>query len=132
MGRRQRRSDPKDFLSKFRVNLRQHRRDDVAHQAQRIGARRGRGRHLRRAIEGKTSILDDLLDAVAGMNARETKAPLRSIELKQAAIGDERDRPSRSNHIVGAAAPGALMKSTLGTSVRRECSVRNRMTRGTT
>jgi hypothetical protein len=33
---------------------------------------------------------------------------------------------------LGSLTPGALIKDTFGTSVRRECSVRNRITFGTT
>src|SRR5262249_16831224 len=69
---------------KFRIDLRQHRRDRAPQQAQRLGARHRRERHLRRSIEGKPGILDHFLDAVAGVNAGETKTPLRAVESEQA------------------------------------------------
>ena len=46
--------------------------------------------------------------------------------------GERFGRGRRRLRHVGGLVPGALMKSTFGTSVRRECSVRNRMTFGTT
>ena len=54
-----------------------------------------------------------------------------AVEVEQAAVGDQRDRAAGAD-VLSALPPGALMKSTFGTSVRRECSTRNRMTFGTT
>ncbi len=98
---------------------------------QRVGGRRRRHRHVRGPVEIEAGVLDDLGDAVAGMHAGEAKAPALAIEVEQAAVGDERDRAAGTED-VAALPPGALMKSTLGTSVRRECSTRNKITLGTT
>ena len=66
---------------------------------------------------------------MAGMHAGEREAAIG--EAEQAAVGHQPDRPARTIDI-SIIAPGALMKSTLRTSVRGECSVRNRITFGTT
>ena len=99
--------------------------------AQRVGGGHRRGRYVIRPLEVEAGVLDDLRDAVAGMHAGEAEAAPRVVEIEQAAVGDERDRAAGAEDVRGLA-PGALMKSTLGTSVRRECSVRNRITFGTT
>ena len=91
----------------------------------------GVDRDIIRPVELKAGILDHLFDAVAGMDALQPKPPPRAVEGEQAAVGDQRDRAAGAEHVVGLP-PGALMKSTFGTSVRRECSTRNRITLGTT
>jgi hypothetical protein len=73
---------PKYLLRKFRVDFRQHGRDNSAHQAQRFGAWRGRNRHVGRPVEFETGILDDFLEVMAGMDANETKPPPRAIEIE--------------------------------------------------
>src|SRR5437588_12337253 len=69
-------------LRELRVDLCQHGRDYSAHQAQRIGARRGCDGYVGRPVEFEAGILDDLRDAMAGMDASETKTPPRAIEIE--------------------------------------------------
>ena len=85
--------------------------------------------HRGRRVEIEAGIFDHLFDRMPGMDAGEREAAIG--EAEQAAVGHQRDR-STGTIDISSLAPGALMKSTLGTSVRRECSVRNRMTFGTT
>src|SRR5262249_25505509 len=50
----------------------------------------------------KTGVVDDVGDGMAGMDARKFEAPSPRIEGKQAAIGDERDRPAGAMNVVRA------------------------------
>ncbi len=95
---------PKTCAGELRIDLGQLRRDDVAHQLQRLRRRRRRGRHLGRPVEVEAGVLDHFGDAVAGMHAGEAEAAARAVEIEQAAVGDQRDRTAGAEDVVGAAA----------------------------
>jgi hypothetical protein len=91
-------------LGKLRIDIRQHRPNKGSHHVQRIGRWRRRGRHVSRQVEVEARVLDHFGDTVSGMYAGETEAPLRAVEIEQAAVGDQRDRPAGAKDIFGAAA----------------------------
>src|SRR5260370_27062843 len=103
-GCRERRRQAKYALGELRVDFRQHGRDHTAHQPQRLRARRGRDRYVGRPVEFEAGVLDDLRDAMAGMDANEPETPPRAIETKQAATVHQRDRAARAKYVVGTTA----------------------------
>ena len=124
--------DAEHLRGELRIDLGEFRRHHLAHQLQRLGGRRRRLRHVGRPVELEAGVLDHLVDAY-GRDARfRAGSAARPVEREQAAVGDQRDRPAGAIDIVVAAARRADEGSTFGTSVRRECSVRNRITFGTT
>ena len=59
-------------------------------------------RHSCGAVEPEAGILDDFLDAVAGVHAFEPESLLAAIECEEAKRGHQCDRATRSIDIVGA------------------------------
>ena len=89
-----RQRDAKNALRELRINLRQLRRHNPAHQPQRLRRRRRRHRHIIRPVELEPGVLDHLLDRMPRMHAREREALGGAVERKEAAVGD-RARPAR-------------------------------------
>ena len=122
---------PNTSRGELRIDLGQFRRDHRAHQPQRLGEGAGVSGTSAGRSNAKPVCSIDLRQRMAGMHARQAEAAPLAVEREQAAVGDQRDRAAGAVDVV-VAPPGALMKATFGTSVRRECSVRNRITFGTT
>src|SRR6516162_3221583 len=94
--------NPEHLRGELRIDFDELRGDDGPQDAQRLGGRSGRHRHVRRLVEIKAGMLHDLGDAMAGVYARKREASPLWLEAEQAAIGDERDRPAGAMHIARA------------------------------
>src|SRR5215472_9053728 len=94
--------NPEHLRCELRIDFDELRGDDGPQDAQRLGGRSGRHRHVRRVVEIKAGMLHDLGDAMAGMHARKHEAPSLPLEAEQAAIGDERDRPAGAMPVIRA------------------------------
>ena len=74
---------------KLRIDLGHFRRDDLAQEPQGRSVGRRCDAHVIRPIEVEAGVLDDLIQAVAGMQAGETEAPPRAIaETREGAAPD--------------------------------------------
>src|SRR5262252_5671110 len=94
--------NPEHLRGELRIDFDELRGDRSPQDAQRLGGRSGRHRHVRRPLEREAGMLHDLGDAMAGMHARKREAPSLPLEGEQAAIGDERDRAAGAMHVIRA------------------------------
>src|SRR6516162_4371149 len=123
--------NPEHLRGELRIDFDELRGDDGPQDAQRLGGRSGRHRHVRRLVEIKpvcstTSATLWPGCTLASAKRRRCGSKLNRQRLVMSAIG----LPGRCT--LSGLVPGALMKSTFATSVRRLCSSRNRITLGTT
>ena len=85
--------------SELRIHFSELGRRHGPHRPQGLARGRRRHRHDLRPVEREAGVLDHLVHGVTGVHTGEREAPACAVERKQAAIGDQRDRPAGALHV---------------------------------